>query len=281
MRLVFVHGRGQGESSSEDLREKWVTALEAGAKAAGISLPVPIDLEVPFYAKTLDEATAGGPHGAIIRGSDEAPDPIEAELLIELAKRAGITNAEISDELDEPVVARAPENWQWVLAAGRLLSRRFPFLGKDFIRRFTADVHAYLHWRHARDPVNKLFIDGCGDGPAIVVSHSLGTIVAYWALTEHKSPPRVPLLVTLGSPLGIDAVKKKLPRPLGKPPSVDIWLNAADIRDPIALFPRLDRDTFPAEIENRTEIHNPHDNPHGISGYLADQVVAKRIISAL
>ncbi|MEV5878007.1 alpha/beta hydrolase [Streptomyces sp. NPDC052101] len=281
MRLVFVHGRGQGESSSEKLRDKWLEALEAGCRSAGVSLADPLDLGVPFYGRALDEATAEVPVKAIIRGSDEAPDPVEEELLLELAARAEITDEEISEELAEPVVARKPENWRWVLAAGRLLSRRFPSLGEDFIRRFTADVHAYLHWPHARNPVNKLFIDECGDGPTVVVSHSLGTIVAYWALAEHKAPPPVPLFVTLGSPLGIEAIKRRLPRPVGKPSCVKIWLNAADVRDPVALFARLDRDTFPAQIENLSDVHNPKDNPHAITGYLADCTVAARIMGAL
>ncbi len=44
-----------------------------------------------------------------------------------------------------------------------------------------------------------------------------------------------------------------------------------------------DKDRFditPA-IENKTDVDNPTENRHGISGYLTDAVVAKRIYDAL
>ena len=50
----------------------------------------------------------------------------------------------------------------------------------------------------------------------------------------------------------------------------------------MALYP-LDKANFPIDptIENRMDIHNSTENRHGISGYLADEQVAKRIHDAL
>ncbi|HVL51078.1 MAG TPA: hypothetical protein VM754_06230 [Actinomycetota bacterium] len=50
----------------------------------------------------------------------------------------------------------------------------------------------------------------------------------------------------------------------------------------MALYP-LDKPNFPIDptIENRLDIHNSTENRHGISGYLADEQVAKRIHDAL
>ncbi len=278
MRLVFVHGRAQGKSSSEEIKTSWLRALRRGCRRAGVSLPDPLDVYAPFYAKDLDEDTAAGPSRAVVRGSEAAPDPFERELVLDIARRAGITNAEITAELNEPVVARAPENWQWVQAAGRLVCRRVPFITASFIRQFTADVHAYLMFPDTREMVNSLVSKELGDGPAVVVSHSLGTIVAYCVLLESECS--APLFVTLGSPLGIPTVKDALPQ-LTKPPSVDQWFNASDPRDPIALFQRLDRDNFPAKIENVDDIKNPKGNPHGILGYLRDQFVSEKVANSL
>ncbi|WP_435270136.1 hypothetical protein [Streptomyces sp. 1222.5] len=280
MRLVFVHGRAQGGSSSEETLEEWLKALERGCKRAGVRLPNSLDVRAPFYGKFLDEETAFGPGQAIVRGAEEGPDPDDARLLQELADRAGVTNAEISAELTDPVVARKPENWRWVIATGKALSKKAPWLTKKFIRRFTADVDAYLHWPHVRQGVNEIVAAELDGGPIVLVGHSLGSVVSYWTLTELNSPPPVPLMVTLGSPLGIDTIKNSLPRPLQKPASVDRWLNAADRRDFVALF-SLDRDHFPAPIENLLDVKNPKNNRHGIAGYLRDQIVAEKIATTL
>ncbi len=59
------------------------------------------------------------------------------------------------------------------------------------------------------------------------------------------------------------------------------WLNAADVRDPVALYSRLEGDVFPGDIENLNDIANPPDNPHGVEGYLRDHRLARRIAAAL
>jgi pimeloyl-ACP methyl ester carboxylesterase len=165
-------------------------------------------------------------------------------------------------------------------AAARALTKRAPAFADWVMGRLTPDVDAYLTLLHVRQAVNSA-VAAYLDQPAVVVGHSLGSIVAYWVLTEGGVETSVPLLVTLGSPLGIETVKKRLPRPLGKPAGVKHWFNAADMRDDVALLSRLDRDTFPAEIENLSDVHNPKHDAHGISGYLADGVVAQRISEAL
>ena len=60
------------------------------------------------------------------------------------------------------------------------------------------------------------------------------------------------------------------------------WFNAMDQRDVVALYP-LDGTHFPIDpaIENKTDVDNDTENRHGISGYLTDKVVAKRIYDAL
>jgi hypothetical protein len=78
------------------------------------------------------------------------------------------------------------------------------------------------------------------DGPTIVVAHSLGTIVAYEALHENRC--QTPLLVTLGSPLGMRTIvtPRLLPQPPRAPESVGEWRNFWDKDDPIAVRPRLE-----------------------------------------
>jgi Alpha/beta hydrolase len=284
MRLVLIHGRAQGERDEAQIRAQWLTALDAGCKKAGLDpLSPDADVRVPFYGRLLDGLTArpAPPPGEVVsRGPGGEPDRFEATLLMEIAERAGVTDAEAASDLPSGVERRI-ENWEWMRAKARWLSKRAPWLSEKIMRRFTADVDAYMNRPKVTRQVNELVAAEFGGGPTVVVGHSLGSIVAYWTLSKHTYPLRVPLFVTVGSPLGIPTIKAGLPHPLGKPLQVAQWFNAADVRDPVALFPQLDRDNFPAEIENLADVHNPHDNPHGIAGYLSDTVVARKIVEAL
>jgi len=92
----------------------------------------------------------------------------------------------------------------------------------------------------------------------------------------------MPMLMTLGSPLGIRAISARLHKPLVMPAAVNGWFNGRDPRDTVALFP-LDTDHFDItpKIEDYSEVDNFTDNRHSIDGYLADPQVARRIHAAL
>ena len=110
----------------------------------------------------------------------------------------------------------------------------------------------------------------------MVVGHSLGSIVAYNVLRKH--PAKVSRYVTMGCPLGIKAIKRRLEPPLTMPPNTASWCNARDPQDSVALFP-LDAKHFditPA-ILNHDEVVNETPNQHGIVGYLPDPWVAEAI----
>jgi hypothetical protein len=151
--------------------------------------------------------------------------------------------------------------------------------------RALGQAHAYIRNQHVHDEVNKmvrpLFED---DEPAIVVSHSLGTIVSYSLLREFARNGRArrsPLLLTLGSPLGIDSVRKGFPKPRTRPDFVQRWANYADPEDFIALRPELTTDNFGTGIANYPDVENGQDDPHSIIGYLSDLRVAQEIATVI
>jgi hypothetical protein len=124
----------------------------------------------------------------------------------------------------------------------------------------------------------------------VVVSHSLGTVVAYSLLMTEGSRLgwKVPLFITLGSPLGVTEIRKAVRNiggPLRCPPCAAAWFNAMDQRDVVALYP-LTTNVFPLDpvepkIQNKTDVRNRTQNRHGIAGYLDDAEVARRIHAAL
>ena len=141
-------------------------------------------------------------------------------------------------------------------------------------------AYTYLAKEGAGAAVDNLVRPKLDGQRMVIVSHSLGTVVAFKLLREMAAAGRnveVPLLITMGSPLGIDAVKAKLGPPRKKPAFVKKWVNFYDPADFVALGKALDRSTFAADIENVGDVDNTTDNAHGIAGYLPD----KRVIDLL
>lgn len=123
------------------------------------------------------------------------------------------------------------------------------------------------------------------DEPCVVVSHSLGTIVAYNLLTNRSPRTNIKALITIGSPLGIESIWSRLPSdtpPRKAPEGVGRWFNARDPQDTVALYeiaPTVYRGG--PEVTNYSGVANGSDNKHGIVQYLEDKVIAKAIHDAV
>jgi len=125
-----------------------------------------------------------------------------------------------------------------------------------------------------------------GAGPFIVVAHSQGTMVAYktlFDLSRQQPDLRVPLFVTMGSPLAMQEVVDGIRRmtgtrkgPLPRPGCVGTWLNIADRFDPVAIDNTLagDYDIPPANEKHGFGV-NPDwaRDPHSATGYLSTPFV--------
>jgi endonuclease G, mitochondrial len=113
-------------------------------------------------------------------------------------------------------------------------------------------------------------------GRLLLVSHSLGTVVAMDLLTRLDPRVEVDLLVTAGSPLGMDSVHHRLltggPR---RPDRVAHWFNAWCPVDPVAVGCPLN-DHWQGELVE-APVANPADRAHDIEEYLAHPEVARAI----
>lgn len=217
------------------------------------------------------------------KGPLTAPHPaLPGEILSELAAHAGLREADILLEVGPVPLEKGPANWGWVQAILRALDH-LPGLNSQLLATFTRDVYVYLAYAGVRARINSIVADALRtDELCVVLAHSLGTVVAYDVLRERAATPQYPGLVTVGSPLGIRAIRQQLATPLVSPPCVAHWFNAYDDHDVVSLVP-LDAQHFnvtPA-IENKSDVLNHTDNRHGITGYLTDPVVAQRIVRAL
>ena len=124
-----------------------------------------------------------------------------------------------------------------------------------------------------------------GNEPIVVIAHSLGTIVAYDVLSDRHDVD-VRLLLTLGSPLGIGNVQRRIGDgsgpPAKVPPRVAEWHNLADPLDPVALELTLADEFVPAGfvqdalVDNEIGLVN-----HDLIGYLATPEVQDLIGRAM
>jgi hypothetical protein len=287
MGLVFVHGRDQQGKDPVALQTQWETALKRGFQHLGLTWPGAVRVAFPFYGDELDRLVSqlNAPLVADVTAKGASPDTKEAafrgELLEELARDAGITDAEIQAYYSGQPVEKGPLNWEWVHAILRALDNTA--LGEPLIDRFTRDVYVYLTNKTVRRAIDGIVSKQIPSEPSVVVGHSLGTLVAYSVLTSRGSGASITSFITVGSPLGVKAIQRQLvPPPLGMPAGVRKWFNAFDRRDVVALR-SLDSSSFPIvpSVTNKSNVNNHTENRHGIDGYLDDPDVARWIYQAL
>jgi hypothetical protein len=285
-RVLFVHGRAQEGRDAAAIQAEWVAALKRGADATNSTVPTDLEIAFPYFGDILATLTraAGVPLVSNItaRGgsSDDEFLVFQAQVAEDVRLRAGVTDAQVDAEYGANERPRGFLNWEWVQASLRALDKYGGGMSKDALEIATRDVFLYCTRPGVRDEIDRVVVEKLTDEPTVVVSHSLGTVVAYSLLCRDTRRLQIPLLVTLGSPLGIRAVRDQF-RPLRYPP-VGAWYNAFDSHDVVALF-ALDETNFPVKpaIENNNGVKNHTDNRHGIVGYLDDAKVAKHILDKM
>lgn len=291
-RLVFVHGRAQENKDSIALKAEWVDAWKKGLGASSLALPLTDEtMRFPYYGQTLYDMVSGKASVAevVVRGNNTGTmtpeQAFQHAVVVEVQKELDISDDEVEQMLAPAVRERGPANWEWVQAILKAVDQHVPGASSLSIALATRDVYQYLKSpgisKKIEDGVISAMVPGV---PTVVVSHSLGTVVAYNVIKREGAARgwKIPLFVTLGSPLAVKAIKHAI-APIEFPACVGQWFNAMDERDVVSLYP-LEAERFdvsPGQIENKTDVNNHTENRHGISGYLDDPVVARRIHAAI
>lgn len=295
--LVLIHGRSQENKDGDALKADWLNSWQKGLDKS--HLKVPIDkkqIHFPYYGDTLAQMVAGKSASdavaVIVHGTESDADEkrfVQA-VMEEIRKNNGITEKQLEAIAGPVVVQKGPLNWEWVQTVLKAIDRYVPNGSSESIALFTYDVYQYLKNSNIRATIDSGVAAAIKPGTeTVVVAHSLGTVVAYNLLRREATPRswKIPLLVTVGSPLAITEIKKTLRsfNTFRCPEGVGAWYNAMDERDVVALYP-LDKKNFPLDpgkpaITNNRKVKNHTDNRHGISGYLDDKDVARTIYDAL
>ena len=286
--LVLVHGRSQQHKDAAALKQTWIETWSKGLAKSGLKVPIDeSQIRFPYYGDTLAALVEGGPAPDVIVKGPEPPD--EEKLFIgtvldEARREKGITDEEVLARAETDVIEKGPLNWPWVRAIATALDERLPGASGVTLAAATYDVYHYLRNPGVRDVIEE-GVRGAitDDAETVVVGHSLGTVVTYNLLRREGEDNgwKVPLFVTLGSPLAVTAIRQAL-QPLKYPACVGAWFNAMDPQDIVALYP-LGPPQFALQpaVENKVDVDNHTANQHGIAGYLDDAEVARRIHDAL
>lgn len=284
MRLVLVHGINQEGKIEGNLKGEWLRYLEAGLMRPFAGQ---VDAFLPFYGDrlaALTNAAEGGVAQGFTSSSTEEASFV-ADALGEQVQAAGATREVILREersVPQSVVEQGFPMDRRINAIVRVLERLSPLHGQ-LVMRLLRQAYAYLKRPAAGSGVDAIVRPVLDAGPAVVVSHSLGTVVTFKLLRQlalEGRPLEVPLYVTLGSPLPLLAVRAALGPAFNVPNGVRRWLNAVDPNDFIALGQGLESLSFAGPIDNLTDIRNIPENPHAIEGYLKDERVASAVAQA-
>ena len=268
--ITFIHGIAN-KPPKDKLNDIWLRAL---ANNDGIDLDGDgVTYEMVYWADMLYAKPDHGSQsqeslesdGESILDSDEEDESWQENL--SQAEKAFVNR--MADTLDykqappsgdDEFEAPAPSDTD--ANANRFERIPLPwFIKRRVMKALLKDVHHYL-FNATTEPrpgeifkvqtdIRKRFVDSIKSGnqkpgPHIVISHSMGTVIAYDCLKRVTDCPSVDALMTIGSPLGLDEVQDKLGEdPLPKwtrndgYPSVNVnsrWINIYDHLDPVCGF---------------------------------------------
>ncbi|MFC9822766.1 trypsin-like serine peptidase [Streptomyces erythrochromogenes] len=281
--LVFLHGRSQQGKDPEVLRRGWTGGLNHGLTRAGLRTVDPGDVWFPYYGDRIVEVI--GQHEALPASYADAPAvaALEAfaarseqgtyeQLVMEAAVRAGMppNGQEAAENIGSTIVGSLQGALGWLAAKTDVDALAIATIFRD--------VDAYLNDQAVRDAVlDRVAEEIPHEGELVLVTHSLGTVVGMDLVAKRLRPGmKVTLLVTAGSPLGMNAVTSRLiPPGTERPGVVREWVNAWCPTDAVAIGCPLE--PVWGKLTEEHAVVNASDRAHSIEEYLAHPEVATAI----
>jgi pimeloyl-ACP methyl ester carboxylesterase len=262
--LIYVHGAGpqeppdrvKAELDAATLRDPSTTVLAHYSRVHWGTPPAEVDAE------------------ALITSLSDYRIPPEAAAA-RLGEHLGLRPTEDSEAEALDLIRDLYEAADTVAGIDAGPTELWDPLFRVIVGQFARDVAAYLFKDRAtamRAPV-KPVLEGAVGRPAIVIAHSLGSILTFDLLSQLPELD-VRLLLTAGSPLGIpnvqDGLRDRTGRPNPVPTNIRRWVNVYDDLDPVSWLKKQIAETFdlPNLIEDRPPVINVREKHHALVGYL-------------
>lgn len=290
MNVLMIHGIGQEASTKDELLKKWTESLHTVQPG----LLDGASVEMAYYGTTLADWTNGKAKNAVGMGTEstavDVGDIDELKFLSavmeEFASHHGIGEAEIESAIEVAGNDAVPmDNFiaRRLVGLLRVVEKISPAKG-SLLLRVIRQGHTYLSSPGAAKAVDNIVRPFLQRSPQVLITHSLGTVIAFKLLRDMAAKGvdfQIPLLVTMGSPLGLDAFKAKLGAPRRKPAFVEQWINFYDPSDFVTLGKPLNEENFASDIVNDGTVDNRTSSAHGIVGYLPHKGVIDALKLAL
>jgi hypothetical protein len=306
--IVVVHGIAQEQKGQEVVAVDVKAPLISGIQNALGSPNAPREPKVQQRANDLiDEIRTGGPamldaafYGNLFLEARTDSDD-ERQLADSFAKAAMARAREDSprDRTRETAdqVLRELEAKGQAQGLGRVLGAAVEQLGRipgfgtwmfgavAMIKPTLRQVSRYMLDATTRDAARAVVRRLISPDTKVLIGQSLGSVVAYDVARTLQQP--LPLLLTLGSPLGLKKIvyDKLDPQPPLFPSLAQRWVNIADREDFIAstldLRPFFSGDKpDAARFENFASINNGKE-PHALGAYLTKSEVGLAILEGM
>lgn len=307
--VILIHGIAQEQGHADTLEAAWLPALAGGVRAAGHPeladrlwrhgpAAEGIEVRMAFYADLFLPRDSQGRDDDLTDLTAEQhalAAALAAEWLRRAASREGhpdqhtaATQLAYIDPSHEDQGIRE-ETFRAILN-GTARLRWFAALGTAFAERFVnkslRQVTGYLTDPELRNQIRQRVLHHLGADTRIIIGHSLGSVIAYEIAAAHLNRP-LPLLLTLGSPLGLRTIiyDRLQPQPPVYPEHVARWVNIADRNDLVAAQPDLaplfqGGEPGTAVLESCWTIDNGA-QPHDARFYLTKRQVGLPIARAL
>jgi hypothetical protein len=261
--IIAIHGRSN-KPRPDVLTDGWKKSIREGLKKNIDENLGSIPFEMAYYADVFYQTPE--PTDPYVPAQRGALKEYRPTLLDRLRSKAG-------DWLDNPL--------DWLEEQSAIFSS----LARDISGKMLQDLGKYYRESNFRDRIQaplRALLDAHRDDEIFLISHSMGTIVAYDVLRdigreEHFRGVTIEHFITMGSPLGLTPVKGQIlvndGRRLRTPSVINkSWTNFSDPDDLVCLDSHL-RDDY---ASNSSGI-KPQDvmvcndfpgNPHKSYGYL-------------
>ena len=305
--IVLVHGIAQELRSAADLEAEWLPSLAGGLENAGhcaladrlhreAGAPAgAVTVRMAFYGNRFRVPDQQGVQPEELNADEELVAEEFALDLLRNATRSAHPRDAAEAQRAVATLTRDPGDAQAAprRLAGRAVAAldRIPWFtrgglaGLALVSRTLAQVTRYLTDSTIRDHAIGQLTARLTPDTRAVVGHSLGSVVAYEALRARRAEEGLPLLITLGSPLGLSAINRRLRQPPAYPAAVRRWVNLAAPDDVVAarpdLLPAFDHHRpAGAELDRTWEVDNGSE-PHHAGHYLTTSSCGHAVADAL
>jgi hypothetical protein len=321
---VFVHGLAK-KPPLDKLKEIWLWGLSRHDPRPDVFRPpnqgIDISVFEPFFNYYADvyygedyETEFGSYYEAVggVRVDMKAEEEIKAEALDriepELPLPKGITprerrfirNVEAKlatnpgmlapkpkkkDELE--IAAWLPNPWKQAIIKKAAMEAYYFLFNKEYVRKDGARFMVRQELR--KRLLSELDAAAAKSGKIVLVTHSMGTMVAYDVLRNCPECPPVDTLITLGSPLGITEVQDELIAegedeidfPAAK---LKRWINVYDPLDPVCgADPKIANDFKMVKGKKIVDVKESNwgNWRHTITHYFAGKLFRKHLLQAI